>query len=115
MAARLRIGKLRERVRFEAFTESDNAFGEPERSWNEHLTCWAEVLPVRVGESVAEGQELSSTEYTIRVRSSAASRAITNSMRATWEGITLDISPPRRVDGKNRYLEFIALARSSEQ
>lgn len=111
----MRIGRLRDRITFEQFTEVDNAFGEPERSWNTYLSCRAEVLPVKAGEQVETGQELSSVEYTIRVRNSSASRAISNSMRAVYEGQILDISPARKVAGRNRYLEFTAVARASEQ
>lgn len=109
----MRIGRLRHKVRFEAFTEADNAFGEPERAWNEYLTCRAEVLPVRTGDGVAEGLELATSEVTIRVRASSASRGITSAMRAVYDGQVFDLSPPRKVAGRDRFLEFSGLFRST--
>lgn len=113
MAARLKIGRLRDTVRFEQLTETDNDLGEPVGEWVEYLACRAEVLPVRAGEGIAQGQELSTLEVTIRVRSSTASRGITSAMRAVYDGRALDISPPRKVAGRNRYLEFTGIYRST--
>ncbi|WP_043316590.1 phage head closure protein [Microbulbifer sp. HZ11] len=113
MAKRLKIGRLRDQVRFEHFTETDNSLGEPERNWVEYLTCRAEVLPVRTGEGIVQGQELATSEVTIRVRTSSQSRGITSAMRAVWGGQVLDLSPPRKVAGRDRYLEFTGLNRST--
>ncbi|MFI2810145.1 phage head closure protein [Microbulbifer sp. JSM ZJ756] len=115
MVKGIKIGRLRDWVSFEQFAEVDNEFGEPVRSWTEYLGCRAQVLPAGADERIAEGQELSRAQYTIRIRSSSASRAITSRMRAVYDGQVLDISPPRKLGGRDRYLELTAVARSSEQ
>ena len=109
----MRIGRLRQKVRFEQFSEVDNAFGEPDRSWNEYLTCRAEVMPVRTGDGIAERQELATSEVTILVRASSVSRGISSAMRAVYGGQVFDLSPPRKVAGRDRYLEFSGIHRSS--
>ncbi|AQQ67485.1 hypothetical protein Mag101_07410 [Microbulbifer agarilyticus] len=109
----MRIGRLRHRVTFEQFNETENSFGEPERAWNEYLSCRAEVLPVRSGDGIAEGQELATSEVKILVRASSASRGVTSAMRAVYDGQVFDLSPSRKLAGRNRYLEFTGIERSS--
>lgn len=106
---------LRDRIRFEKFVETENEFGEIELTWQEHLSCKAEVLPLSVSERMVSGQALSEAYYTIRIRSNPLARAIRGQMRAIYEEQILDISPAQKHAGRNQYLEFKATARSSAQ
>ncbi|WP_445363176.1 phage head closure protein [Microbulbifer sp. ANSA003] len=114
MDKRIKV-RLRDRVRFETSAETENEYGEKETTWSEYLTCSAEVMPLSATERVVSGQEISEAHYTIRIRSNSANRSIHGLMRAVFDGQVLDISPPQKLSGRNQYIEFRAVQRSSDQ
>ncbi|QFT53540.1 phage head closure protein [Microbulbifer sp. THAF38] len=114
MAKRLRV-RLRDKVTFEGSVETENEYGEPEVTWSEYLTCSAEVMPLSASERVVSNQELSEAHYTIRIRSNSLTRSIDGQMRVIFDGHVLDVSPPQKMEGRNQYIEFRAVHRSSQQ
>lgn len=104
-------GKLRERIAFEQRVETDDGYGNVLGSWEVQTTVAAQVTPRMGGEPVIAARLQGIQPVTIRVRSSAATRAIAAGWRArdTRSGVVYAIvSPGANVDQKDRFLDFLA-------
>ncbi len=77
----MRAGALTERVAFDAPSGSTDAFGGTTEAWTEHHVCAAQWVYGRGDESVQAAREAGRKAYKVRVRSSAAARAITEAYR----------------------------------
>lgn len=108
MSVRMRAGNLRNRVVIQANTPSDNAFGEPVRSWATLATVWAEVETMNGAEALASGAERTTSPvvFTFRHRSD-----VTTDHRITWDGGEYDIESLENVAGRNKLLRATAVAR----
>lgn len=90
-------GKLSERVAFDAEQLTPDGYGGEDRAWVEQHACAAEFRYQRGQEAVAAGGLTGTATFKVKVRSCAASRAITTEyrMRDTRRGISFNI---REVD-----------------
>lgn len=76
-------GDLRHRVRFERRAAVSDGYGNTQGGFVELCTVWARVAPKSSrSEAVQAGRLAGEALYSIQVRSSAATRAITTSDRA---------------------------------
>ena len=69
------IGERRHRVVFQSATISQDAYGEPDKTWSNLCTSWALVQPLKGKERFAAAQMQEDVEYRIvtRYRSELAS------------------------------------------
>ena len=67
----MKIGKLRHRVRIQAYTAGRDSFGAEEHVWTDVATVWASVTPVSGKEYFASAQTNAevSTKITMRYQS----------------------------------------------
>ena len=81
---------LRERVRIEQLTRSDDGYGGSTASWGELATVFAQVEPIlsSSNESASAGQRSAYAGYRVRVRMRSDVDA---SMRIIWKTHTLTI------------------------
>ena len=77
----MKIGKLRHRVRIQAYTAGRDSFGAEEPAWTDVATVWASITPVSGKEYFASAQTNAevSTKVTMRYRS-----GITPKMRVVF-------------------------------
>mgnify|MGYP000058140512 CR=1 FL=1 len=92
----MRPGALTERVAFDAPTGGTDAFGGTTEAWAEHHVCAAQWTHGKGDESVQAAREAGRSAYKIRVRSCAATRALTADyrMRDVRRGTVWNISEP---------------------
>ena len=74
-------GRLQERVAFDEPTGTTDAFGGTTEAWTERHVCAAQWLYGKGDESVQAAREAGRKAYKIRVRSCAATRAVTEGYR----------------------------------
>lgn len=93
----MRAGALTERVAFDAPAGTADGFGGAARAWVQRHACWAQWIYGRGDEGVQAAREAGRKAYKIRVRSSAAARAITEAWRmrdvrrgTVWSVIEVD-------------------------
>lgn len=77
----MRPGALTERVAFDEPTGGTDAFGGTIEAWTEHHVCAAQWVYGRGDESVQAAREAGRKAYKIKVRSCAATRALTTDYR----------------------------------
>lgn len=107
-------GKLDRRVTVQSFTESENALGEPEKTWVDAQALWASVSYGTGQERRQAAQEQSALTATFFVRSSAFTRAITPSAhRLTYDGLTWDIESAAPSVKRGEHIQLTAIARTS--
>lgn len=83
------IGKLKERVTIESFSETKDSYGQPIRTWSTIYTLWAQHVPTS-GSEVFETDEKTARRFaTFRVRYQGLT--INETMRLTWNGQTFNI------------------------
>ena len=82
----MRAGRLRERVRIERkpTNPDQNEFGEEIQDWEEVVTAWASVEPLRGREFVEARQEQNQITVKIRMRYQRGITILPDSMRAIW-------------------------------
>jgi len=74
-------GRLTERVAFDAPSGSTDSFGGETVGWTEHHVCAAQWIYGKGDESVQAARQAGRKAYKIKVRSSAATRAISEDYR----------------------------------
>ena len=81
---------LRERVRIERLTASDDGYGGQTQSWSELATVFAQIEPIYVGqtERVIADQRSANAGYRVRVR---LRNDVEASMRIIWKNHVLAI------------------------
>ena len=101
-------GKLDRRVAFDAPTKAPNGQGGMISGWSEQIEVWAGYRFLRGGETVQSARLEGRQPVVVRVRSSAASKAITPEwrMRDLRDGRVYAIRscPP---PGRDGYIELI--------
>lgn len=89
-----RPGDLRESVAFDEPSGTPDGFGGTTEGWTEHFTCRAQWIFGKGDESVQAAREAGRSAYKVRVRSSAATRAVTEAyrMRDVRRGLPTGVS-----------------------
>lgn len=100
-------GKLSQRITFQQKSVTRNAIGEEIVSWNDVVTTWANVMPLRGNAffSANSQQHVVDARFLIRSRS-----GLTTDMRVLWKSIPYDIS--NIIQGTDNYagtLEIVAV------
>lgn len=104
-------GALRERLEFQKRTTSPDEYGNEQTAWMTVFTDAAGLTPLKGSETVIAARLTGTQPYIIRIRGSAAARAVTTAWRA------VDARNPTRIfnirsaanfDAKNAYIEFMA-------
>lgn len=104
----MRAGQLTKRVTLLEPVISGDADGRQIQSRAARGTVWANVRPLRGGESVMQSRMASRNPAIITVRASSVTRRITNEWRALVDGKEYDIKEdPRETQGR-AMLEFLA-------
>jgi len=95
MAKKPTAGRMRELLHFQrqgATPEGEPDYGSPQAGdWETVFTAPAELVPMRGGEPVQAARLIGVQPYTVRIRSSTASRQVTPAWRA------VDARNPARV------------------
>lgn len=84
----MRAGKLRDRVTFQAPTQSTGDGGQPTVTWADHRTVWADVHPKSMKELVRDQQPTAQTEWIVETRYDST---LTQQMRIVHDSQTLNI------------------------
>ena len=101
-----RIGKMDRLITIETFTEAQDNFGEPIKTWTTLATVWAEVVPTRGTERFVAAQTHAERTTTFRIR---YRDDVTEEMRIVWESAEYDISGIVELK-RQRQLEITAQA-----
>lgn len=104
----MRIGPLRHRVTIQQMPGTQDAAGEPTKTWSNIASIpsvWADVRPASASERFVGGgeqqQAIVTHNVTIRYRSD-----LNNRMRVVWNSINLDIEGITDPSGKREYLKL---------
>jgi len=88
---------MRDRVAFDRPAGATNDFGGTDKAWQEHHVCAAQWLYSKGDEAVEAAREAGRRRYKLRVRSSTASRSVTEAYRVrdvrrlqTWNVVSVD-------------------------
>ena len=66
------IGRLNRRVTIQRPIATKDAFGQESIGWDDVITVWGSVRPVRVKEQTAGGQDTVMADYTVAIRATDA-------------------------------------------
>lgn len=102
-------GRMRDRVKVQAASEAADAAGQPQQTWADVATVWAEVVAVAGTEFVSDDRVTAAATFKVTVRKSAATEAVTPKNRllvATQSNRVLNVVSALPVDGRP---EFVAI------
>ena len=102
------IGERRHRVVFQRATETQDAFGEPDKTWATLCTSWALVQPMKGQEMFSANQAQSDVDHRIVTRYRSELSALGEKDRATYDGNTYDIRSVIWRDHTKKELEILA-------
>lgn len=104
----VRAGQFRDRAVFERSPDGlTDEYGDPTGGWKHLATAWADFRETPGKEAMAAGRLESTKTGTLRVRASAAMRAIHPGDRVTVRGEAWNIrSLPAQIDRAGAVLEF---------
>lgn len=102
------IGERRMRVVFQTATVSQDAYGEPDKTWSTLATAWALVQPLKGKERFEAARMQEDVEYRIVTRYQNALSSLDSGDRATWGGKTFDIRSVIWRDHTSKELEILA-------
>lgn len=104
-------GKLTKRaVLLEPFEDRDQD-GQIVQSYADRGSVWANIRPLRGGESVMQARMESRNPAILTVRASSATRAITSEWRIAVDGREYDVKEDPRETQDRAFLEFLVEAR----
>ena len=102
------IGERRMRVVYQTPTITQDAYGEPDKTWTTIATAWSLVQPLKGKERFEVAQMKEDVEYRIVTRYQTALASLDSGDRATWDGKTFDIRAVMFRDHTRKELEILA-------
>ncbi len=103
------IGERRQRVVFQQATITQDAAGEPDKTWTTIATQWALVAPLRGRERQNASETMAEVTTRIVTRNNSTVSALSPGDRATWSGHTYDIKAVIARDHRRSELEILAV------
>ena len=94
---------------FERATITQDAFGEPDKTWSTLTTQWAMVAPLRGAERRNAAETMAEVTTRIVTRNNATISSLAPGDRATWGGHTYDIKAVIARDHRRSELEILAI------
>lgn len=108
------FARLDRRITVQTFTESENDYGEPEKTWADAQDLWAGVSYGSGRERREAAQDQSSQTATFFVRSSTFTRGIKpKTHQLTFDGFTWDIESAVPSVKRREHIQITATARTS--
>ena len=98
------VGRRNKFVTFQGETRTDDSGGGYSLGWTDTLKIWAEFRPERGRERVEAGRLAAPLGGWVRVESTGATRAITESHRIIIDGESFQIRSIANEDQRNREL-----------
>lgn len=119
MPAPTKFSRLRHLVRFDKKVEVEDPAGGTTSDWVPQFTCWADIRPLKGGESVIAQRLQSSQPVMIFVRSEQRTQAITSAWRAVK---VVDGAPSRYfalktaedMEGDQKFITMLAEAGAAD-
>lgn len=102
------IGERRHRVVFQRATVTQDAYGEPDKTWTTLCTSWGLVQPMKGKEMFSANQIQSDVDHRIVTRYRSELSSLGPGDRATWSGRTFDIRSVIWRDHQMSELEILA-------
>jgi SPP1 family predicted phage head-tail adaptor len=102
----MRAGLLSKRVTIQQFSESQNDYGEPVKSWTTYVTRWAKITDVSGREEFSNFQTVSSVLTLFRVRYKSG---ITTKMRISHNSNYYNILSVKEI-GRQEGIDLLAEA-----
>lgn len=99
----MRAGRLRHSVTIENYSESRDAYGEPDKSWATYATTWAAIEPLRGDELMVAQQRDPAIKVRIVCRYVAG---VTAAMRVKFGSRYFAIKSVMNRDERDRELEL---------
>ncbi len=103
------IGERRQRVVFQRATVTQDAFGEPDKTWTNLATQWAMVQELKGAERRAANETMAEVTTRIVTRNNSTLTSLAPGDRATWSGHTYDIKAVVPRDHRRSELEILAV------
>ena len=91
-------GQRNKRVSIQRNTRAADTAGQLSNSWGEVAKRWAEITPVKGGESFKQHKMIAETDHVVFLTNDSITRAITEKDRIVWNGKTLSILSVYDVD-----------------
>lgn len=101
----MRAGELDRRITIASFTESQNAYGEPVKTWNTLATVWANVKPASGREFFNSNQRVAEVDTIFKIR---YRDDVTPQMRVLYNGSIYDIKSILEIGGREEGLQILA-------
>lgn len=108
----MRSGLMRERVAFQAKTETVSSAGIVSATWATAFTCWARVkqYDAKADEAEIADRVAAQQRLVIIIRHRAD---VTSTMRATWRGRVFEIEGLVNRDERRRFLDVHVIERKA--
>jgi SPP1 family predicted phage head-tail adaptor len=101
----------RHQITIQQPTATANAAGEPINAWSTFAVRTARVFYMTQSETFISAQEQTAYRVVFVVRYDSVSKAITESMRISWQGRIYDIEAAVNKEAMNREIHIHALLR----
>ena len=105
----MRAGTLRETIVVQNFTELQDSYGEPIKTWGTYVTRRAAVEPMNGTEKWAGNERLSEATHRIRIRYDTTAKDITTEMRVSYDSRIFDITSVSNVTTRDREIHIMAV------
>lgn len=109
MARRTAVSRLKDRVTIQTPTDAADAVQQPQQTWADGDSVWAEVVPAGGAEFVQDGAVTQTVAYRVRVRRSTATAAVTARDRlkvTTQADKILNVAAAAADDNDRRFVLF---------
>ena len=106
----MRAGDLTKRVAFQRPHEDVDADGNKFSAYPEAFRVWANLLPLRGGESVMAGRMASRSPAVVTIRTSTQARTVTSEWRVVIDGRTYEVKEDPRETQDRAFLEMLVEA-----
>lgn len=104
----MRAGRLRHKVVFERYTETENDFGEPVQTWTTLHECAAGIEPISGGEKQAVYYTQADANVRIVTRYSSELSTLNRADRVRHGTTIYDIKFVNNIDMRNKELHIMA-------
>lgn len=99
----MRAGKLRERIAIQQFTETQNAIGEPVKTWGTFASVWAAIIPLSGDEFFQSGQRNANVSHRIEIR---ARSGVNAKHRVAYKNRVFRIEAVLNIDERDREMHL---------
>lgn len=104
MSVHRQHAQLRHRVTIQTYTETQDTFGEPDKTWSTYATRWARIEPVTGREYYSVKAINATISHKMTIRNTSG---LTPKMRIVYGSRTFQIVSVANIGERDRFMELM--------